>query len=147
MPPLSSTKAKRDCFGSFWPDVEFLRHPSKDCQGRFRRSTDGALFGELEPCRMLKDVPCRIPASIALSAAHHPVSVGMGTGAVAAHSIPATGIALSGGSYIGKHISERAIGMIGGSYIRLLWPEQPAASCYAISKAISRRDKISAAHW
>jgi len=51
-------------------------------------------------------------ATIAMSAAQNPVSVA--AGAIAAHAI-ATGIAVIGGAYISKYVSEKVIGIIGGT--------------------------------
>jgi putative Ca2+/H+ antiporter (TMEM165/GDT1 family) len=51
-------------------------------------------------------------STIALSAAQNPVSVA--GGAIAAHAL-ATGIAVAGGAVVAKYLSEKAIGIIGGS--------------------------------
>lgn len=51
-------------------------------------------------------------ATIALSAAQNPVSVAAGS--IAAHGV-ATGIAVIGGAYISKYVSEKVIGYIGGT--------------------------------
>ena len=51
-------------------------------------------------------------STIALSAAQNPASVF--TGAVAAHAV-ATAIAVSGGAVVAKYLSEKVIGIIGGS--------------------------------
>eukprot|EP00529_Nitzschia_sp_RCC80_P021134 CAMPEP_0113499908 /NCGR_PEP_ID=MMETSP0014_2-20120614/32012_1 /TAXON_ID=2857 /ORGANISM="Nitzschia sp." /LENGTH=398 /DNA_ID=CAMNT_0000394141 /DNA_START=172 /DNA_END=1368 /DNA_ORIENTATION=+ /assembly_acc=CAM_ASM_000159 len=51
-------------------------------------------------------------STIALSAAQNPVSVA--AGAIAAHAV-ATGIAVSGGAVAAKYLSEKVIGIIGGS--------------------------------
>ena len=51
-------------------------------------------------------------STIALSAAQNPVSVA--AGAIAAHAV-ATGIAVSGGAALAKVLSEKVIGIIGGT--------------------------------
>ena len=51
-------------------------------------------------------------ATIALSAAQNPISVA--AGAIAAHAV-ATGIAVIGGAYISKYVSEKVIGIVGGT--------------------------------
>lgn len=51
-------------------------------------------------------------STIALSAAQNPVSVA--GGAIAAHAV-ATGIAVSGGAVVAKYLSEKVIGIIGGT--------------------------------
>ena len=51
-------------------------------------------------------------STIALSAAQNPISVGLG--ATAAHAV-ATGVAVAGGSVVAKYLSEKVIGIIGGT--------------------------------
>ena len=51
-------------------------------------------------------------STIALSAAQNPVSVAVG--ATAAHAV-ATGIAVAGGAVVARYLSEKVIGIIGGT--------------------------------
>lgn len=63
-------------------------------------------------------------STIALSAAQNPVSVAGGD--IAAHAV-ATGIAVSGGAYVSKYISEKVIGFIGGTLFLVLPRQQHLA--------------------
>ena len=55
-------------------------------------------------------------AAMALGAAQDPLAVGLG--AVSAHTL-ATAIAVVGGAFLSKRISERAMGFVGGTLFLL----------------------------